>query len=118
MATWPASLPHAPNMDSFSDIPQSTVIRSAMGGLTKQRTRFTAAVHSVSESYVITRAQADTFVAFFRDDLDNGGLEFDKPDFLTGERLFTSSLSRMTSPRLAAICGVCLSLWRSNPNAL
>ena len=84
MATWPGSLPQSPNVDGFSDIPQSTVIRSAMGGLTKQRTRFTAAVHSVSESYVITSAQADTFVAFFRDDLDNGGLEFDKPDFLYG----------------------------------
>ena len=84
MATWPASLPHAPNMDSFSDIPQSTVIRSGMDGLTKQRTRFTAAVNDVSESYVINRTQADTFIAFFRDDLDNGGIEFDKPDFLYG----------------------------------
>ena len=84
MATWPASLPHAPNMDSFSDIPQSTVIRSRMDGLTKQRTRFTAAVHDVSETYVIKRTQVDTFIAFFRDDLDNGGLEFDKPDFLYG----------------------------------
>ena len=84
MATWPASLPQSPNIDSFSDIPQSTVIRSRMDGLTKQRTRFTAAVHSVSESYVINRTQADTFIAFFRADLDNGGLEFDKPDFLYG----------------------------------
>ena len=84
MATWPASLPHAPNMDSFSDIPQSTVIRSGMDGLTKQRTRVTAAVHDVSESYVVLRSQADTFIAFFRDDLDNGGIEFDKPDFLYG----------------------------------
>jgi len=73
MATWPGSLPQSPNVDSFSDIPQSTVIRSAMGGLTKQRTRFTAAVHDVSESYVINRTQADTFIAFFRDDLDNAG---------------------------------------------
>jgi len=84
MATWPASLPQAPNMDSFSDIPQSTVIRSGMDGLTKQRARFTAAVHDVSESYVLKRAQADTFIVFFRDDLDNGGIEFDKPDFLYG----------------------------------
>ena len=84
MATWPASLPQLPDTNGFSDIPQSTVIRSGMDGLTKHRTRFTAAVHIVSESYVITRAQADTIGAFFRDDLDNGGIEFDKPDFLYG----------------------------------
>ena len=84
MATWPASLPQTPNIDGFSDTPQSTVIRSRMDGLTKQRTRFTAAVHDVSETYVIKRTQVDTFIAFFRDDLDNGGLEFDKPDFLYG----------------------------------
>jgi len=84
MATWPASLPQLPDTNGFSDIPQSTVIRSGMDGLTKQRTRFTAAVHDVSETYVIKRTQVDTFIAFFRDDLDNGGLEFDKPDFLYG----------------------------------
>ena len=84
MATWPASLPQLPDTNGFSDIPQSTVIRSGMDGLTKQRTRFTAAVHDVSESYVVLRSQADTFIAFFRDDLDNGGIEFDKPDFLYG----------------------------------
>lgn len=84
MATWPASLPQFPDTNGFSDIPQSTVIRSSMDGLTKQRTRFTAAVHDVSESYVILRSQVDTFIAFFKSDLDNGGLEFYKPDFLYG----------------------------------
>ena len=84
MATWPASLPQLPDTQGFSDIPQSTVIRTRMGGLTKQRTRFTAAVHDVSESYVIKRSQVNTFIAFFRDDLDNGGVEFEKPDFLYG----------------------------------
>lgn len=84
MATWPASLPQLPNRESFSDVPQDTTIRSEMAGATKQRPRFTAAVNDVSEQYTMTRAQLDTFIAFYDFDLSNGALQFDKPDFIRG----------------------------------
>jgi len=84
MAIWPASLPQLPNRENFSDVPQDTTIRSPMDGSTKQRPRFTAQPHDVTEQYTITKAQVDTFLVFHESNLTNGALQFTKPDFLYG----------------------------------
>lgn len=84
MAVWPASLPQLPNRENFSDVPQDTTIRSPMAGSTKQRQRFTANPHDVTEQYTVSKTQVDTFLVFYETDLANGALQFTKPDFLYG----------------------------------
>lgn len=84
MAQWPASLPQSPLLEGFSDTPQDTVIRSGFIGGDKQRNRYTAAVHNVTENYLMTPAQFQTFLEFFRDTLKNGSLTFDKEDPVEG----------------------------------
>lgn len=78
--TWPTSLPQSPLLEGFSSIPQDTVVRSKMDGYVKQRTRFTAAVIEVEESYLLSVAQYETFKDFHKNTLKNGGREFIKAD--------------------------------------
>jgi hypothetical protein len=94
MATWPASLPQYPDVDGYEDQPQDSVLRSSFDGYTKQRNRFTAVLHTVSERYVISKTQFDTFKTFYFSTLSNGALEFDKPDYESG----TDRLYKFTGP--------------------
>lgn len=80
MATWPTTLPQTPLLEGFQDTPQDAVLRSEFDGYTKQRNRFTAVLHNVSESYLLTKQQYQTFKQFYRDTLQNGAVEFIKPD--------------------------------------
>lgn len=80
MATWPASLPQTPLLQSFKDEPQNTVLRSSMTGLTKQRNRYTAYLSNVTEKYWLTPTQFDTFKTFYHTTLGNGAAEFTKTD--------------------------------------
>lgn len=84
MPTWPATLPQTPLIEGFSDEPQDSVLRSQMTGLNKQRNRYTAALHDVSESYLLTPSQFDTFVSFYKDDLGNGAADFSKKNPING----------------------------------
>jgi len=76
MQTWPAGLPQSPLIEGFSDTPQDSVLRSPMDGLVKQRNRFTAVVHDVTEMYLMTPVQLNTFEAFYAGTLGNGASEF------------------------------------------
>lgn len=94
MATWPTSLPQTPLLEGFSDAPQSSVIRTSMTGLTKQRNRYTAVVSDVKEVYLLTPAQFTTLLAFYTDTLKNGSLSFIKYDVITA----TNKSYRFTKP--------------------
>jgi len=94
VATWPASLPQSPNRESYDDTPRDSVLRSDFDGYTKQRNRFTAVIHDVTERYTISKEQFETFKTFYFTTLKNGALEFDKPDFETG----LNRLYRFTGP--------------------
>lgn len=80
MSTWPTSLPQSPLLEDFKDRPQDSVLRSSFDGWNKQRNRFTAAMHEVTEKYYMTRDQYKTFVAWYEDTLGNGAEEFLKED--------------------------------------
>lgn len=84
MADWPATLPQTPLLDGYENRPQNSVLRSEFDGYTKQRNRFTAALHDVSERYFLTDAQYNTFKTFFDSTLNNGADEFTKQNPETG----------------------------------
>lgn len=80
---WPTSLPQSPLLEGFSDVPQDSVIRSEMDGLTKQRNRYSAVINDVVESYLMSPAQFSTFRDFYFQTLGNGAEEFLKKDPIT-----------------------------------
>ncbi|MBW5802052.1 hypothetical protein [Halomonas elongata] len=79
MPTWPVTLPDCPDSPGYSEQPQSQVLRSEMAvGPAKTRRRSTAAPLTIPVVYgLITRAQAETFEAFFVNDIGAGSLPFD-----------------------------------------
>ncbi|MDN3525631.1 hypothetical protein QWY79_10180 [Halomonas sabkhae] len=81
MPTWPATLPDCPDSPGYSEQPQSQVTRSQPEvGPAKTRRRSTAAPRTIPVTYgLITREQADTFEAFFENDIGAGALPFDWP---------------------------------------
>lgn len=94
MIIWPTSLPQSPLIEGFSDIPQDTVIRSKFDGYSKIRNRYTAAMHIVTENYLLTKSQFDTFRNFYETTLGNGSEDFNKPDPVEGG----TSVYRFTQP--------------------
>jgi prophage DNA circulation protein len=84
MASWPSSLPQTPLLDGYSDVPQNSVLRSDFDTYTKQRNRFTAVIHDVSEKYVMTNNQYTTFIEFYENTLNFGADVFTKTDPVTG----------------------------------
>lgn len=81
---WPTSLPQSPLIQGFSDNPQNSVLRSQMTGLTKQRNRYTAVLHDVTENYWLTPTQFTTFRNFYKNTLGNGAAGFIKSDPVEG----------------------------------
>ena len=79
-ATWPASLPQSPLIEGYSDVPQDSVLRFNMDGFTKQRNRYTAVIHDVTEFYLLTPAQFNTFLTFYKNTLSNGSKDFIKKE--------------------------------------
>lgn len=86
IAEWPAELPQTPLVDGYSDVPQDSVIRVNMTGLTKQRNRYTAVLRDVSESYLLEKDQMEIFEDFFRSTLKNGSLDFIKTEPKSGQQ--------------------------------
>ena len=76
LPVWPESLPQYPLIDGYSEVPQDSVLRVDMDGLTKQRNRFTATIFNVEESYLLTKDQFATFKNFYFNTLRNGSREF------------------------------------------
>lgn len=84
MITWPSDLPCA--LRGKARAPQTNLV--AFGtelGPGKVRRRSTARVKRMPIAFLLTRAQAVQFEAFFEDDLDDGALPFSMPDPLTGD---------------------------------
>lgn len=85
MATWPASLPTMPIAGGYGEKPQSQVLRSDMdAGPAKTRRRFTAGTRELTYSLRMTQDQADTFEAFFDNQIAAGALPFDIEQPRTG----------------------------------
>lgn len=80
MATWPTELPQIPLLEDFRDRPQDSVLRSDFDGWNKQRNRFTAAMHEVTEKYYMSRDQYKIFLDWYKSTLGNGSEEFFKED--------------------------------------
>lgn len=78
MEIWPTTLPQKPLLEGYENTPQNSVLRSDFDGYTKQRNRFTAVIHNVSESYLLSDDQYTTFKQFFSSNLKNGAEEFRK----------------------------------------
>jgi len=85
--TWPSNLPQSPLLEGFSSAPQDSVLRSKMDGYNKQRNRYTASLHDVSENYLMTPSEYENFKVFFHETLGNGAKEFVKnnPESNLGE---------------------------------
>ena len=81
---WPATLPSFP-LKSWSYLKKSSVIKSEMEiGPPKRRNRSTLSRPEVSGSLELDGAQLETFISFIEDDLGNGILPFNWPEFMSG----------------------------------
>jgi len=78
MATWPLTLPTAPETPGYSETAPNTLIRTAMdAGPPKVRQRFTAGVRPITLSWLLTREQVNTLDLFYVSTLRGGSLFFD-----------------------------------------
>lgn len=85
MPTWPVSLPAVPQLAGLSVSPQSRLVSfGTETGPGKVRRRSTARVQNVSMSLLVTQAQLEDFLEFFRDDLEDGALVFTWTDPVEG----------------------------------
>ena len=76
MPTWPVSLP-PPLVSGFSEQQPENVIRTSMdAGPAKLRRRTTANVGKISVSYLLSSAELDTLINFFKTDVSYGALPF------------------------------------------
>lgn len=78
MATWPATLPQALNVDGYSEAQQSGVVRTAMdAGPEFVRRRFSAVSTMVSGTLLLNDTEWSALLTFFNSTLAGGSLEFD-----------------------------------------
>lgn len=78
MATWPASLPTAPEGPGYNEAAPNTLIRTQMdAGPPKVRQKFTAGVRTFTMSWMLTKAQVATLDAFYLTTCEGGSLSFD-----------------------------------------
>lgn len=71
--------------EGFGNEPQSAVARTEMdSGPAKQRRVRGLVEHPRSCTYFMTSAERDTWLAWFRDDIDRGAKWFDWPDPVSG----------------------------------
>lgn len=80
MSTWPSALPNTPLLQGYRSIPQNSVLTSQMTGFNKQRNRYTAVIHDVTENYWLTPSQFNIFKTFYFGTLGNGATQFTKLD--------------------------------------
>lgn len=102
MADWPVDLPQSPLREGFKDVPQDSVLRSQFDGYSKQRSRFTASIHNVSETYSLTIAQYQIFRDWWKSGIKNGSLEFLKPDPIEG----ITRIYKMAAPYDTEVVGL------------
>jgi hypothetical protein len=79
MATllWPLSLPAAPLVKGYAEVPPNIVLRSTVdAGPPKVRRRFTAGVGQIECGYALTRAEMTTLDDFFFITTGGGALPF------------------------------------------
>lgn len=101
MPSWPATLPCIFQLQNTNVAPvASTLAIDPEVGEPLTRRRFTGEMDRVSGTFVFrTRALAETFLTFWRDDLKNGSLPFDFEHPITGDAV---SMIFMAEPRLSA----------------
>ncbi len=86
MTTWPDTLPSAPLLENFQELPPETAIRTDMDtGPAKVRQRTTAAVGTLAVSYLLSKAQTTTLDAFYQTTLFGGSGAFDYTHPRTGD---------------------------------
>ena len=78
MATWPSNFPE-PLLEGYGFRPDENVIRTDFeGGAARQRRRFTAIGKRVRATFLFeTDALLDAFLAFWRDDIEDGAAWFE-----------------------------------------
>jgi hypothetical protein len=75
---WPPTLPSAPLIEGYSETTPQIVRRSAMdAGPPKVRRSYTANVSEIACRYAMTRAQVDTFDAFYFGPAGGGSIVFE-----------------------------------------
>lgn len=85
MPTWPVSLPQRLRLEGAAFAPQPNVISFGTEvGPGKARRRSTARVTVATGAQLHTQAQLETFLEFFRDDLEDGALTFTWVDHVEG----------------------------------
>jgi hypothetical protein len=78
MTTWPDTLPAYPLLDGFRETAPNTVIRTDMEqGPSKVRLRTTAAVRTMTLSYLMSKTQVTALETFYLAALQGGALPFD-----------------------------------------
>lgn len=85
MASWPATLPPLSQMNGYQRTPGQGTVRTEMSsGPAFQRRRFTSVPEYITGTLILTRAQRDTFRAFYQTTLAHGSLPFDEEDPVSG----------------------------------
>ena len=78
MATWPISLPTAPEGSGYTEQPPLVTIRTNMdAGPPKVRRRYTAGIRLFTFSWIMTKTQVAAFDTFFNTTCEGGALTFD-----------------------------------------
>jgi len=95
MPTWPATLPQVLLVDGYAESPPNTMLRTEMdAGPAKMRQRYTAAPRPISGAVILdSKAQLNTFAAFFVTDPKGGTLTFtwEDRDAVTRTYAFTAT---------------------------
>jgi hypothetical protein len=103
MITWPNTLPAAPLLEDFQELPPETAIRTDMDtGPAKLRQRTTAAVGALMVSYLLSKAQTATLDSFYATTLSGGTGVFTYTHPRTGA---TVSCRFVNPPEYAAVNG-------------
>jgi hypothetical protein len=103
MTTWPNTLPVAPLLEDFHELPSETAIRTDMDtGPAKLRQRTTAAVSVLQVSYLLSKAQTATLDSFYTATLFGGTGAFTTTHPRTGA---TVSCRFASPPEYAAVNG-------------
>lgn len=95
MPTWPAGLPAHTEIEGYQETPPTLALRSAMdAGPAKVRRRFSAGPTAWRGTMLLTQAQAETLLAFWRETLAGGALAFEWAHPRTG----AAATMRFTAP--------------------
>lgn len=84
-ATWPSSLPQAPQGKGYGEQPAVNVVMTQMDvGPPKRRQRATAALRMFNATYLMSDAQVEVFDDFYENTIAFGALPFDMVNARTG----------------------------------